>query len=146
MNLHSIMLLLYRKGFSILSYLYMIYIPLCFYFIGKRQHWHDTVLHIYIPLCFYFINRYETWNLIISNIYIPLCFYFIFSCTTLNAVSMKSTFHYASTLSDMGRFVYRLKNYLHSIMLLLYRGSGRGNSPDCSIYIPLCFYFINGWQ
>ena len=32
--------------------------------------------------------------------------------------------------------------YLHSTMLLLYRGTTFNNPPTISIYIPLCFYFI----
>ena len=54
-DLHSTMLLLYRNWQYCATMRYLIYIPLCFYFIDLRLagcvHW----VLIYIPLCFYFI-------------------------------------------------------------------------------------------
>ena len=97
-----------------------IYIPLCFYFIGKASGGSQVLLFIYIPLCFYFIveqlaldlpkfNLHSTMLLLypveerlpIPNkeiIYIPLCFYFIQGSWSRNWTNVN----------------------LHSTMLLLY--------------------------
>ena len=76
------------------------------------------------------------------------------------------TFHYASTLSKMPRLICCITTaiyiplcfyfipkisikriaqlYLHSTMLLLYRGCLRNlTALNFHIYIPLCFYFIS---
>ena len=75
---------------------------------------------IYIPLCFYFITPVlARWHTLFS-IYIPLCFYFIHAQLRRAFLSMKFTFHYASTLSaESIRQVGAVIN-LHSTMLLLY--------------------------
>ena len=98
-NLHSTMLLLYQEHVdykrliekftfhyaSTLSdcivfknHICIIYIPLCFYFIGKTA-WGmcRSPASIYIPLCFYFIGQRRVYRNRQSDIYIPLCFYFI---------------------------------------------------------------------
>ena len=53
-NLHSTMLLLYPERRRGLFKRWMIYIPLCFYFM-KNKPCGIRPGHIYIPLCFYFI-------------------------------------------------------------------------------------------
>ena len=52
------------------------------------------------------------------------------------------TFHYASTLSSRASFIIFSIYYLHSTMLLLYLSDIPGKNGYLSIYIPLCFYFI----
>ena len=168
------MLLLYPVNSLVRgSFLFFIYIPLCFYFIaestkgsqGERDHLHSIMLLLYLIA--------------------DLCM------TNLNV----STFHYASTLSRQVIFSKVLIIYLHSIMLLLYREWGltdtqyvcdlhsimlllypgyplarllfvspstfhyastlsnlvwTGHICRSRIYIPLCFYFIfpahTGWS
>ena len=116
-NLHSIMLLLYLADFYInnisnwvFSFYfiewdgdgslgpYLIYIPLCFYFIGSdAERWshacdlHSIMLLLYLP-------RTDRWSST-ENIYIPLCFYFIEGRILHHCVGGEFTFHYASTLS-----------------------------------------------
>ena len=140
-----------------------IYIPLCFYFIGKGSRGSAPRFRIYIPLCFYFIpfhldcrftrsHLHSTMLLLypeiafdisgVFMIYIPLCFYFICSKPLFSFISFN----------------------LHSTMLLLYPSAcdiislqapgftfhyASTLSPFSAqqrrlmhIYIPLCFYFI----
>ena len=99
----------------------LIYIPLCFYFIGGLHrhcglffqftfHYASTLsvsargacittCTIYIPLCFYFIVGGMKNNPVDNPIYIPLCFYFIADCLADLDKYCTFTFHYASTLS-----------------------------------------------
>ena len=98
--------------------------------------------YIYIPLCFYFILRRIAAKDIDTCIYIPLCFYFIGGKQESASKNTQFTFHYASTLSKPKRIVERSKKNLHSIMLLLYQVNNIQVSSGLSIYIPLCFYFI----
>ena len=96
--LHSIMLLLYRIHCDLLRSDYILYIPLCFYFILNAEvqgyintdstfHYASTLSicrrsrtccsnSLYIPLCFYFMysSRCASPGFFL---YIPLCFYFI---------------------------------------------------------------------
>ena len=58
-DLHSTMLLLYPCATRLPSSMRIIYIPLCFYFIGRGDHQRPGRRHIYIPLCFYFIQKSE---------------------------------------------------------------------------------------
>ena len=76
-NLHSTMLLLYQSFSNVVSPCFLIYIPLCFYFIIRAM------------------REPTGWN----TIYIPLCFYFILVAPQNIAVAFWFTFHYASTLS-----------------------------------------------
>ena len=117
------MLLLYLTGKARRGCYKLIYIPLCFYFIGKRPssatglpNLHSTMLllyrlflrlsvsgiSIYIPLCFYFIDVHTDRALSHYIIYIPLCFYFIRACR-------------------ISCYLYR--ENLHSTMLLLYQNA-----------------------
>ena len=52
------------------------------------------------------------------------------------------TFHYASTLSSLLSCLIRSLLTLHSIMLLLYREGEILLRIRYTLYIPLCFYFI----
>ena len=141
---------------------------------------------IYIPLCFYFIPGAGTTKSTKFFIYIPLCFYFMECRLSARQVAAVFTFHYASTLSSydpidcVADFIYiplcfyfiLLRSawqslpgiYLHSTMLLLYPIYGPVTNPQVNIftfhyastlsrskalfkqtsciYIPLCFYFI----
>ena len=99
----------------------IIYIPLCFYFIGRGDTDRPRRIQIYIPLCFYFIDKADMGLYQESGIYIPLCFYFIRDWDWSTAFTAKFTFHYASTLS--------MSESLGFLVVIL-------------IYIPLCFYFI----
>ena len=121
-------------------------------------------LQIYIPLCFYFICIFWRSRLRRIIIYIPLCFYFILILATSYQPLYLFTFHYASTLSVIIIQVILMLANLHSTMLLLYLrghrphpGAGQftfhyastlspGQPADPpvqeTIYIPLCFYFI----
>ena len=76
-DLHSIMLLLYQWFPVTSSYIVIIYIPLCFYFIWLASPCSTGWFQIYIPLCFYFIMPEPLWFFVVILIYIPLCFYFI---------------------------------------------------------------------
>ena len=121
-NLHSTMLLLYQIGASLQQSRPRIYIPLCFYFIRKRDeksvpgtlYLHSTMLLLYLrpaqivhhiqpDLHSTMLLLYLNWvlaALATAFIYIPLCFYFI--------AQQPTAVHYL--LYD-----------LHSTMLLLYR-------------------------
>ena len=52
------------------------------------------------------------------------------------------TFHYASTVSEVGLCTNIQREYLHSIMLLLYLTIHNSACKRIFIYIPLCFYCI----
>ena len=164
-NLHSTMLLLYHHITAIWHSVIVIYIPLCFYFIGWSRRWkplnllnlHSTMLllypdrhqtqkagqrDIYIPLCFYFILPKSPWSSEAVSIYIPLCFYFIVTVVADNRESSGFTFHYASTLSgwrDKHCAVYPWFTFHYASTL----SQKQSNSMKHRIiYIPLCFYFI----
>ena len=119
-HLHSTMLLLYPGSNHRISWMHL--------------HLHSTMLLLYL-------NGF-TGITPAFLIYIPLCFYFISGCALSSRPYAPFTFHYASTLS---KWLYR--NHarlldLHSTMLLLYLRLRAFISSLCSIYIPLCFYFI----
>ena len=141
-NLHSTMLLLYRRWDNYHGRQSNIYIPLCFYFIYHADsdlqesavYLHSTMLLLY-PCRMSggmtaILHLHSTMLLLYQNtrqlppyaaqIYIPLCFYFIRNPLSSIRVCVEFTFHYASTLSEIG--------------------SVRTNGKY--IYIPLCFYFI----
>ena len=185
-NLHSTMLLLYRKivpdtvfiipftfhyastlSLTLLcvSLCIVIYIPLCFYFIGARGAWMRTL----ITFTFHYASTLSIesyWSLIILNE-----FTFHYASTLSKTFSSQKisnlifTFHYASTLSTIigdrgnldtnlhstmlllyqdqeGQMVLKEAN-LHSTMLLLYQVIDVSEHQGViNIYIPLCFYFI----
>ena len=76
-----------------------IYIPLCFYFIINVSVSEIDEYFIYIPLCFYFIPPSDHIDFDVFQIYIPLCFYFICDFFSDPGRFIRFTFHYASTLS-----------------------------------------------
>ena len=112
---------------------------------------------IYIPLCFYFIGDAGVVCKVYDFIYIPLCFYFIVSVKHMDELSFLFTFHYASTLSvhllqkslrgNLFTFHYAstlsIQKWrrsikcinLHSTMLLLYL------TEDEDVTIPAKFTF-----
>ena len=145
-NLHSTMLLLYPKrqcvdiyGYTNLhSTMLLLYLPPA----GGRE----TCIYIYIPLCFYFIRAPVPGNLQMELIYIPLCFYFITKAAAYFPSFTAFTFHYASTLSAIPGIPSVTFPDLHSTMLLLYLSVPLSLTVSFLIYIPLCFYFIYGFQ
>ena len=141
-NLHSTMLLLYLVNAIEKGWLFNIYIPLCFYFIGNPRQ----LISISALFTFHYASTLSN-----SEYDIP------------HRIA-KFTFHYASTLSRHIISSFDEILHLHSTMLLLYQRLGR---VDCNlllftfhyastlskyrddktvlqfiIYIPLCFYFI----
>ena len=120
-HLHSTMLLLYPRAYQMRTGDYLIYIPLCFYFIRqwfghprvRYPNLHSTMLLLYPP------------NLTVR--YLRAC---------------QFTFHYASTLSKTNHPDALHLTDLHSTMLLLYPAPRAGKASARPIYIPLCFYFI----
>ena len=118
LNLHSTMLLLYRRTAENLSGDIAIYIPLCFYFIRPGIHWRRKK----ITFTFHYASTLSSpcrprWTLLI-----------IF------------TFHYASTLSRSCLLKQTITIYLHSTMLLLYRQHWAG-SPKW--YISFTFHYAS---
>ena len=89
------------------GFVFSIYIPLCFYFIGgvcphpgpSRVHLHSTMLLLYIDT---FPGQRSH-----DKIYIPLCFYFIDQGVGGIVGDEQFTFHYASTLFTFLLFVSR---------------------------------------
>ena len=97
---------------------------------------------IYIPLCFYFIAQ-DIWQVIRHRlIYIPLCFYFI--CIVIFSVKLNDDLHSTMLLLYRSSSRRTLQAFcdLHSTMLLLYQKRAANIERFAYIYIPLCFYFI----
>ena len=137
------MLLLYHRSHIHCLPPFVIYIPLCFYFIDHGGVQCDRLHNIYIPLCFYFIAKMRNWEQEIS-----MQFTFHYASTLSNTVGSGAdemytftfhyastlsplpkmlphcvplfTFHYASTLSILDYLVSATWINLHSTMLLLY--------------------------
>ena len=108
---------------DIIKYLcgFLIYIPLCFYFIKEVSENLRNFCCIYIPLCFYFI--FIRSDRLRSRFHLHSTMLLLYPAPERKAVipGYLFTFHYASTLSDIRA----------------------GNKPaGKDIYIPLCFYFI----
>ena len=163
-NLHSTMLLLYLQEHEWSNTVRIIYIPLCFYFIGNSPptlctylHLHSTMLLLY-PEPHFATARHKKhlhstmlllYHRILKRrmrpfkIYIPLCFYFIVNTDSEQELRVGFTFHYASTLSWCVQFV------LWSEWLFTFHYASTLSGFDSvwwdfirRIYIPLCFYFI----
>ena len=121
-HLHSIMLLLYRILWKETYLNICIYIPLCFYFIRSRTcmiccariNLHSIMLLLYPG---------EAMKSVVeeSNLHSIMLLLYPEPGATRKITVTISTFHYASTLSQIPP-----------------------GSPPCrpEIYIPLCFYFI----
>ena len=142
-----------------------IYIPLCFYFIFRVSFCLLHPVHIYIPLCFYFIRMrcsvksackwdlhstmlllYLDFNIFygdVSTIYIPLCFYFISIQPFKELWNIRIYIPLCFYFIEKELTAYQYDWYLHSTMLLLYRGNWNLDRQEYCIYIPLCFYFIS---
>ena len=143
----------------------MIYIPLCFYFIPTDYfpaasrlpftfHYASTLsvfFLLYVPAQFSFTFHYAStlsvylyFSTSFAPIYIPLCFYFITTSRSEDPVrNWEFTFHYASTLSGSPVIYQNRKNIFtfHYASTLSMKELVR--ELAVSIYIPLCFYFIN---
>ena len=165
-NLHSTMLLLYpspphwgagtprkftfhyastlsicRTLRSLLAFI--IYIPLCFYFIrptaghgnGKEAHLHSTMLLLYRL-------KEQGCNGPVTE----FTFHYASTLSTDGLIKAGSQIHLHSTMLLLYRASLRDQEFqhfhLHSTMLLLYRGKGWNTKAAEPIYIPLCFYFI----
>ena len=119
--LHSIMLLLYPTPASAIRATWVLYIPLCFYFIAEAEHFHVSA-----PISTF--HYASTLSLSGGRRPVP---------------SSPSTFHYASTLSLLKLDPTNTQLSLHSIMLLLYLVRHTSALDIIILYIPLCFYFIS---
>ena len=154
------MLLLYRKNTGYYTRGFIIYIPLCFYFIWPSAPECRLWQGIYIPLCFYFIRCRLPVHLHITHlhsimlllyreprcssnrrkrIYIPLCFYFIPTAHTITAITSRIYIPLCFYFIQMIQQILFNQIYLHSIMLLLYRQYHFHKRHFDQIYIPLCF-------
>ena len=120
--LHSIMLLLYRRKPWEQHRRTFIYIPLCFYFIGRRRdgrdckkgftfHYASTLsttkdsssyfkMYLHSIMLLLYLQDSSLITICI-RIYIPLCFYFIYFQEKFWLYLLLFTFHYASTLSKL---------------------------------------------
>ena len=116
------MLLLYPPGHGVMDRECIIYIPLCFYFIGCIDWWRCSGYNLHSTmLLLYHVTDWTREQLLV--IYIPLCFYFI----------------HCHGIPKWPPHIH-----LHSTMLLLYLGVIWILAFRRTIYIPLCFYFIRG--
>ena len=141
-NLHSTMLLLYLQEHEWSNTVRIIYIPLCFYFIGNSPPTLCTYLHLHSTMLLLY-HRILKRRMRPFKIYIPLCFYFIVNTDSEQELRVGFTFHYASTLSWCVQFV------LWSEWLFTFHYASTLSGFDSvwwdfirRIYIPLCFYFI----
>ena len=131
---------------DIIKYLcgFLIYIPLCFYFIKEVSENLRNFCCIYIPLCFYFIPGAGTTKSTKFFIYIPLCFYFMECRLSARQVAAVFTFHYASTLSSYDP-IDCVADFIYIPLCFYFIKEVSENLRNfCCIYIPLCFYFIPG--
>ena len=119
-HLHSTMLLLYEDHPVRDVQKIQIYIPLCFYFMCNF-YVHIWIFLIYIPLCFYFIKLFPCTYIIAHYLHSTMLLLYPCRFPVLHHSISKFTFHYASTISA----------YLKS-----------WDIGSWSIYIPLCFYYI----
>ena len=157
------MLLLYPELATNVAEKYIIYIPLCFYFIGKstrkneqKRDLHSTMLLLYRSSVLGIQSRkgnlHSTMLLLYREKQQDTALFQSFTfhyASTLSAhvhgdkpPSMSFTFHYASTLSMNSKMISKVQTNLHSTMLLLYQSWLTSRTPLSLIYIPLCFYFI----
>ena len=120
--LHSTMLLLYPSPDQKNMVDLLLYIPLCFYYIGKDKIHTPFCSGLYIPLCFYYIcillsiGEDKTW------LYIPLCFYYIEEAKEKEPEQPE----------------------LYIPLCFYYIGPVDVGAMQMSfLYIPLCFYYIS---
>ena len=146
----------------------IIYIPLCFYFIGAALGKGAAA----VPFTFHYAStlskacgRAGTWKSWFTFHYASTLslqpgwdgagwsgFTFHYASTLSNKYYNRKksgilfTFHYASTLSCLQGLCRANQHHLHSTMLLLYRWKTPIIRMCTVIYIPLCFYFIDVGQ
>ena len=163
--LHSTMLLLIPRCFSLGRGRNIIYIPLCFYLYVRviTNHLHFHNLHSTMLLL---IHSCEQINVSGSFIYIPLCFYLYFCACNASFRISWFTFHYASTYTVPFRVLFfavtliyiplcfylyerrtnerKSKKYLHSTMLLLIRlyQTGYRNLPSFTFHYASTYTFL----
>ncbi len=78
----------------------LLYIPLCFYFIGTEASPSSSTLSLYIPLCFYFIRKSSySYFLLRFPLHSIMLLLYRSSSYAIKGQNEGSTFHYASTLS-----------------------------------------------
>ena len=123
--------------------MYVIYIPLCFYFISCSKplfsfisfNLHSTMLLLY---------QYNAHMLLYNcpNLHSTMLLLYLLKIISQVAFA----FHLHSTMLLLYRLwcvkLYIFQIHLHSTMLLLYRRGVSWDSKRKKIYIPLCFYFI----
>ena len=140
-----------------------LYIPLCFYYIwicmGSSSdtdiftfHYASTISERLrsVPFritafTFHYastISGSGTPSPIRYGLYIPLCFYYIKTSDLQCTLVVHFTFHYASTISDVWCDCQNALQPLHSTMLLLYLPWLFLCVFPSTLYIPLCFYYI----
>ena len=120
LSLHSIMLLLYR----VWCYWYYRLYSFTFHYASTLSGGSDSDILIHLHLHSIMLLLYRIGKLLQKGEWAQF------------------TFHYASTLSAfLLRIPYQVL-HLHSIMLLLYLICPTAYYRSCTIYIPLCFYFI----
>ena len=164
-SLHSTMLLLYLSTSVVDRADSNLYIPLCFYYIPGSFYasisivlpLHSTMLLLYQTEMFhqaddtyYFTFHYAStisWTgrtAISGNITFTFHYASTISKSSAHLIAIISnfTFHYASTISNGIWKSYPALPALHSTMLLLYLCLQSLADSLCSLYIPLCFYYI----
>ena len=122
-NLHSTMFLLHpgwHRGYG--CDWCDIYIPLCFYYIGRTALLWSCLMKIYIPLCFYYIklSRGTLW-LFLQHLHSTMFLLHLNLYTSNVSLNIQFTFHYVSITSFT----------INPCIYVVY-----------CIYIPLCFYYI----
>ena len=141
-----------RTGWGLWFY---IYIPLCFYFICRRQrlsdrnvqftfHYASTLSNRTAGACwtcreftFHYASTLSYLPYLAQGlnlrIYIPLCFYFIelseVFCPAMRIIYIPLCFYFIwFFLPD----IMTILSHLHSTMLLLYRSQSSSSCPDCA--------------
>ena len=126
-----------RKTHS--RWLFLIYIPLCFYLYEETQITQSWVLDLHSTM-FLLIRFTRYTRRLISSIYIPLCFYLYLVIRGRCRIrsNLHSTMFLLILLWSSTPWAQRIN--LHSTMFLLIRWSAVDVRRWSNIYIPLCFY------
>ena len=97
---------------------------------------------IYIPICFYFNNGIEIGQRRLFSIYIPICFYFNKYSRRFLLLRMSFTFQYVSILIERP-FPATLSclSFTFQYVSILIVNQMLHASHSHKIYIPICFYF-----
>ena len=138
------MLLLYRQWDRWRTGWLCLYIPLCFYFICSSRDgwmWYWNHLHSTMLLLYHIVQ--SIGNSVRLHLHSTMLLLYRRGFWSERYWSSAFTFHYASTLSHFPGQCRRGIADLHSTMLLLYPiWLMIARTSRCTIYIPLCFYFI----